>query len=118
MNHLPLGRLEVTGESMVPTLQPGDRLIVVRGIGPLRPAIRVGDLVAVPDPRLPQRTLVKRVMAVEAGGVVVEGDNETASTDSRHFGPVAAGTLLGKVIYRYHPEERRGRPGRPPGTHW
>ncbi|HVW33077.1 MAG TPA: nickel-type superoxide dismutase maturation protease [Acidimicrobiia bacterium] len=118
MNHLPLGRLEVTGASMEPTLRAGDRLIVVRGLGPLRPAIRVGDLVAVADPRRPERTLVKRVSALVAGGVVVRGDNEGASTDSRHFGPVGAGALRGRVVYRYHPETRRGRLGRRPGPHW
>ncbi len=36
---------------MVPTLLPGDRVLVVRGFGPLRPALRVGDLVALVDPR-------------------------------------------------------------------
>lgn len=108
MNQLPLGRLRVTGESMVPALLPGDHVLVVRGLGRWRPRLRVGDLVALVDPRQPGRVMVKRVAGLEAGRVVVRGDNETASTDSRHFGPVSPGGIQGRVVYRYHPESRRG----------
>jgi nickel-type superoxide dismutase maturation protease len=111
---LPLGRLEVTGESMVPTLLPGDRVIVLRGLGPLRPAIRTGDLVALVDPRSGGRTMIKRVAGIGGSGVVVRGDNSAASTDSRHFGPVDRRAIRGRVVYRYHPEDRRG----PLGTRW
>jgi len=99
---------------MAPTLLPGDRLLVRRGVGPLRATIRVGDLVAVVDPRRPDRTMVKRVAGFTAGGVIVHGDNAAASTDSRHFGPVDPAAVLGRVVYRYYPEARRGRPG----TRW
>jgi nickel-type superoxide dismutase maturation protease len=109
VNHLPLRRLEVTGESMVPTLLPGDRLLVLRGLGPLRPAIRVGDLVALADPRLPARIMIKRVAGLEGKRLFVRGDNDGASTDSRHFGPVEPAAVRGRVVYRYHPEDRRGR---------
>jgi nickel-type superoxide dismutase maturation protease len=94
---------------MVPTLLPGDRVLVWRGLGPLRPPIRVGDLVAVVDPRDPGRVMVKRVAGVAGPEVSVVGDNEAASTDSRHFGPVCTGALHGRIIYRYFPEGRRGR---------
>lgn len=102
-------RLRVAGESMVPTLLPGDHVLVLRGAGPFRPAIRVGDLVALADPRDPERTMIKRVAGIEPGGVVVRGDNEVASTDSRHFGPVSRGAVRGRAVYRYLPESRRGR---------
>ena len=96
---------------MVPTLLPGDRVLVWRGIGPLRPPIRVGDLVAVVDPRQDGRLMVKRVVERIGPELFVRGDNDAASTDSRHFGPVSAGAVRGRVIYRYLPEERRGRLG-------
>ena len=110
---MPVGRLRVTGESMVPALLPGDHVLVVRGVGRWRPRVRAGDLVAVLDPRQPGRVMVKRVTGFEGGQVVVRGDNEAASTDSRHFGPISPGTIQGRVFYRYHPEERRGRMRRP-----
>jgi inner membrane protease subunit 1 len=94
---------------MVPTLLPGDRLLVWRGLGPMRPPIREGDLVAVVDPRDPDRVMVKRVVGFAGTAVTVQGDNEAASTDSRHFGSVSAAALRGRVIYRYLPEKRRGR---------
>jgi nickel-type superoxide dismutase maturation protease len=89
---------------MSPTLVPGDRLLVVR-----TRHVRPGDLVAVPDPRHPGRTIVKRVDAVEGDAVTVLGDNVGASTDSRVFGPVDRRDVRGRVVYRYSPHDRRGR---------
>ena len=99
----PVRRVEVLGESMLPALAPGDRLLVVR---PAR--ARVGDLVAVVDPRTPARTMVKRVAARGADGVTVLGDNPAASTDSRTLGPVAPRAVRGRAVYRYFPDDRRG----------
>ena len=103
----PLGRVEVVGDSMLPALAPGDRLLVVRGGRAERAA--VGDVVAVTDPRTPARTLVKRVAARGPEGVTILGDNPAASTDSRALGPVAAAAIRGRAVYRYFPESRRGR---------
>lgn len=52
---------DVEGDSMQPTLDPGDRLLV-RPVGPLPP--RRGDLVVVRDPRRPDRATVKRVVGL------------------------------------------------------
>jgi nickel-type superoxide dismutase maturation protease len=100
----PIGRVEVTGDSMLPALAPGDRLLVVRG----RRA-RVGDVVALADPRSAERTVVKRVAAVAADGVTVLGDNPAASTDSRTWGPVPASSIRGRAVYRYFPDSRRAQ---------
>ena len=89
---------------MAPALRPGDRLVVIRW-----PWIRPGQLVVVPDPRDPGRLLVKRVTGIGADSIDVAGDNPAASTDSRHFGVVADGLLVGRVLYRYAPLERAGR---------
>ena len=99
----PVVRVEVEGESMWPTLRPGDRLLLVR---PRR--VEVGDLVAFADPRAPARTLVKRVATLGPRGLTVLGDNAAASTDSRVLGPLAPASLKGRVVYRYLPEARRG----------
>ena len=97
-----LRRVEVRGDSMRPTLLPGDRLLVVRLARP-----REGDVVVVADPRWPDRALVKRVAAVAPGRLTVVGDNEAASTDSAVFGPLSH--ALGRAVYRYHPPARAGR---------
>jgi nickel-type superoxide dismutase maturation protease len=93
---------------MAPTLAPGDRLVVLR-----RRKVRQGDVVALPDPRLPERILVKRVVTADGRKVTVVGDNPAESTDSRHFGPVDQRSLTGVVVYRYHPRPQ-WFPGRRP----
>ncbi|MDQ3354795.1 MAG: S26 family signal peptidase [Actinomycetota bacterium] len=103
-------RVEVQGMSMAPGLLPGDRLLAIRGQAP-----RVGDVVTTGDPRHPARTLVKRVVVLDADrGVELAGDNATASTDSRTFGAVPPELVTGRVVWRYWPPERRGRPRRYP----
>lgn len=96
-------RVVVSGASMLPSFEPGDRLIVV----PVS-AVRPGQVVALADPGSPGRLLVKRVRAVGRAGIDVRGDNEGASTDSRTFGPVPPSSITGRVIYRYHPAARAG----------
>jgi nickel-type superoxide dismutase maturation protease len=97
--------VEVAGDSMRPTLVPGDRLLVVPWP---RHLLRPGHLVAVPDPRDPGRTLVKRVTATTRRTLTLAGDDPARSTDSRHFGPVARTAVLGRAVYRYAPTARAG----------
>jgi len=96
-------RVAVEGSSMEPVLTGGDRLFVMRGRSP-----RVGDIVAVRDPRDARRLLVKRVVSVRGAEVVLEGDNARASTDSRDFGPVDRRAVVGRAVYRYAPAGRTG----------
>lgn len=107
-----LTRVVVQGASMEPTLLDGDRLIVLRGLRPRR-----GALLALHDPRDPQRLLVKRVLAVGRSGIEVRGDAPDRSTDSRTFGPVADELVVGRVVWRYHPSERAGRVAAGPAGH-
>ena len=97
-------RLEVHGQSMRPALLPGDRVLVVR-----TGRLRSGDIAAVRDPREPSRIVVKRVAGPAPGGWRVVGDNPARSTDSRVFGVVGRDLVVGRVVYRYYPQERAGR---------
>ncbi len=110
-------RVEVVGDSMRPTLHPGDRLLLApRWARRLGGTVRPGDLAAFPDPRQPSRVMVKRVQSVGPEGVWVLGDNPPHSTDSRRFGPVGLERVRGRAVYRYHPPDRRGRLGAGPAA--
>jgi len=89
---------------MAPTLHEGDRLLTVRWRRRLRP----GQLALAPDPRAPERLLIKRVAAVTDGRVDLRGDDPQSSTDSRMFGVLPGSTVQGVVVYRYFPLERAG----------
>jgi nickel-type superoxide dismutase maturation protease len=102
-------RVEVSGLSMAPELQPGDRLVLWKPVIWRSKAVRTGDVVAAPDPRDPERTVLKRAGAVGRDGVLLLGDNPSQSTDSRHFGRVPLASVRGKAIYRYAPPSRAGR---------
>jgi nickel-type superoxide dismutase maturation protease len=99
--------VEVSGASMAPSLQPGDRLLVESLTFALR-APRPGEVVLDADPRQPDRELIKRVDAVGAGGLELRGDHPAASTDSRTFGPVPADAVRWRVLLRYWPPLRIG----------
>jgi signal peptidase I len=106
-------RVGVEGESMSPTLEPGDLLVAVR-FG----SVRRDSLVVVGDPRRPGFELVKRVRGVPGETVGdrrlgpeefwVEGERPEASTDSRTFGPVLRDLIAGVVRIRYWPPSRIG----------
>jgi signal peptidase I len=104
-------RVEVDGESMLPTLEPGEYLLAVRP-----GAIRAGSLVVVEHPDRPGYEIVKRMAAMQGeqvGGRVlgpdeywVVGDNEEGSTDSRTFGPISAAAVRGRAVFRYWPLDK------------
>lgn len=135
----------VLGSSMVPTLWPGDR-VVVRRVAAGR--LRVDQVVVIERPgegggwhtprygaRVRREWMVKRVVAlpgdprpdglpdttdagsvrVPAGALVVLGDNASESYDSRQIGYVPADRLLGIVTRRIQPGSARPDP---PGRHY
>jgi hypothetical protein len=97
-------RVTVAGDSMRPTLEAGDRLLVWRTRG-----LRPGWLVVVPDPRVPDRPLVKRVAAVTAAGPGAGGGGRPpGGPGGRAVGVGARPGVDGRVVYRYHPPARAG----------
>lgn len=105
-------RVVVDGESMRPTLAPGDQLLCVRS-----GRIHRGDLVVVRPPSHGFE-MVKRVASLPGeiltlGGeerrlgpdeYLVVGDNPAGSTDGRSFGPVRRAQIAGVVRLRYLPQ--------------
>ena len=105
----PLWRVAVAERSMEPALRPGDWLLVWRGVRPGRPPrVRPGQIVVARQPGDGGLLLVKRAGRPVAAGWWLASDNPVAgAVDSRHFGPVAAAAIEGRVLLRYH----RARPG-------
>jgi nickel-type superoxide dismutase maturation protease len=100
----PLRRFRVEDTSMQPSVQPGDRLLVLTWAAP-----RQGDVVVLCDPSAPLSFGIKRVESfTPQGDVVVRGDNLNVSRDSRHFGPLPRRLIVGRAVYRYLPAHRRG----------
>lgn len=98
----PWFRLGVNGHSMLPTLAPGEWVLVRRTDSP-----RPGAVVVV---RRPDRYVVKRaVRRTPDGRWWIEGDNALASDDSRVFGAVRATDVVGEVRWRYWPLRSAGR---------
>ena len=55
-----------------------------------------------------QAVIVKRLARRDDDGWWVMGDDPASSEDSRHFGIVPAGSVVGRVVWRYHPLRRAG----------
>jgi len=102
----------VPGEAMSPSLQPGDRILVLRFRGPVDPD--EGDIVAYEAAgarcgATGTVVYVHRVVRVTPRGrFVVRGDNRAASCDSRVLGPVRRKNLIGEVAAVYWPPSRWG----------
>ena len=138
----------VRGDSMKPTLEAGDRLLVRRGLPRL---VRRYDLVVLRDPRGGDKRYLKRVVGLPGeevstrdgellidggrlsepyldglpssvgletkswrlgrGQYFVAGDNRAHSGDSREFGAVDLGLIVGKAAGRAWPPSRWGAVG-------
>ena len=96
--------VRVEGESMRPTLAPGQLVATLPAWLP--GALRPGRIVVARDPRDPDRSVIKRVERVEAGSVWLVGDNPIASTDSRFFGGVPTAAIRRVVVVRLPPRQR------------
>jgi nickel-type superoxide dismutase maturation protease len=90
----------VRNDSMLPTLRPGDRLLVSYRRRP-----SVGDVVVA---SFPDGTLVvKRVAERRTAGWWLLSDNLAAGVDSRHRGAVADEDVRGVVLGRAWPRPAR-----------
>ncbi|KAF2670065.1 LexA/Signal peptidase [Microthyrium microscopicum] len=106
-----------TGPSMLPFLPVHNGIVLYNPLTKRGRNVRVGDVVVAKSP-YQGGGIVKRVVGlpgdvvcvdgdagrerryakVPAGHVWVAGDNVPWSVDSRHYGPLAMGLIIGKVV--------------------
>jgi phage repressor protein C with HTH and peptisase S24 domain len=97
-----LGMAIVSGRSMLPTLEDGDRLLVAFGVRP-----RAGSVVVV---RLPGSPLsVKRAVRRVPEGWWVERDNPAEGVDSWLVGAVPDEDVVAVAVLRLWPPRRLTR---------
>lgn len=88
-------RYRVEGDSMRPTLSPGD-FVLVNPVAFKDHSPVPGDVVVVQHPFRAQ-VIIKRVYETVDGGILIRGDSPEMSSDSRGFGRIASGAILGRV---------------------
>lgn len=92
-------RIRVTGRSMEPTLHDGEFVLV----NPRRRIPRAGRLAVARHPTMRDDStgdrllVIKRVGHTDERGVHLISDNPTEGTDSRTWGPVPPGDMVGTV---------------------
>jgi len=95
-----LGFAVVRGDSMRPTLAPGDRLLLRHAVAPVAGRVVVA--------RFADGTVaVKRVAERRDGGWWLLSDNPGDGVDSRHRGVVPDDAVVAVVLARVWPRPRR-----------
>lgn len=96
-NILPVKKYKISGKSMSPLLKPGNVVLTIQYL-PIFLKPKTEDIIVCKSPGA-GRILVKRITKIENNKYFVEGDNRTASTDSRQFGLIDKTDIIGKVIF-------------------
>ena len=91
-----LGTVAVAGESMTPTFNAGDWLLVMWG-----GEFRLGQSVLIERQAQPGVFLIKRVVRMEEDKYWVEGDHKEESTDSRQWGALERSEIVATVVFRF-----------------
>lgn len=89
----------VYGHSMMPTISPGQR-VVVSSIPYLFSKPKKGDIILVQDPHS-NTYFIKRIAYIHANTYTVLGDNLQDSKDSRQFGEIHHSAIMGKVLFYF-----------------
>lgn len=89
----------MTGNSMLPTLRDGEDVLV----HPVARTAKIfpGEIIVCRHPHKPRVRMIKRVSeAFYDGSCYVLSDNASEGTDSRAFGPLDRGLIIGRVTSR------------------
>ena len=86
---------------MEPTFKDGDRVIINR-ITYLFARPKPSNIVALKHPKKRNKILLKKIKKVSSGDqFFVVGENKSDSEDSRYFGKINKGSIIGKFWFRY-----------------
>lgn len=99
-----IGLAEVYNPSMLPTLRPGDRLLLRYGA-----RVRPGDVVVLRHPFQHDLLIVKRAVERRGAGWWVVGDNPEVPNDSREFGAVPDDLVVARALVRLRSPRRSQR---------
>lgn len=98
--------VRVINDSMVPTLNPGDVVVLdERAYGRSQPL--PGEIVVADHPQAGQPRLIKRVQTVVDEGshhsyfLISDNADLSESRDSRHYGSFAADAIVGRVTSKF-----------------
>ena len=96
-------RHTITGDSMLPTLNSADQILIDKRRSALR-TLQPFDVVCFTHPTHSKLVLIKRIKSInrQTQEYIVLGDNLIKSTDSRHFGSIKKNALLGRVVCRFN----------------
>ena len=84
------------GNSMLPGLQPKQRLLV-KAFRKNDPLPEQGRIIIARHPIQNHLIITKRLWKISDQGLELRGDNPDCSTDSRHFGLISAEHLIGEA---------------------
>jgi phage repressor protein C with HTH and peptisase S24 domain len=107
----PLKRARVTGNSMAPTFEDGDLLLVQMFSGAPK-EIPLRTVVLIERELQPGILYIKRIQKSHSGAYWVEGDNRDPDitelmSDSRVWGYLQANEIRGRVLLRIGPPRKR-----------
>ena len=126
--------LDVRGPSMYPTFHTTGDIVLLNKLTPRYGTLKTGDIIVCQKKNAPIELAVKRIKGVEGdeirywnrpavvrdtgkigdtakvprGHIWLEGDNPSMSRDSREYGAVPVGLVLGKAVCRIWPPSRIG----------
>src|SRR4051812_29329163 len=99
MTIFPLSLFTVSGNSMMPTLKSGTKVLSFNWSYLFRKPRKKEIVLA----KVGGRLVIKRIQKTEGEKIYLVGDNPKESTDSRSYGWIHNWQIIGKVIFFIQP---------------
>lgn len=91
-----LSFFKISGHSMEPTIRNG-RTVLASNLPYFFRKPKIRDIVAIRQKKS-GKILIKRIVEANKGKYILRGDNRNDSFDSKRFGEIGRGDILGKVL--------------------